>query len=81
MKNRNPNLEALRIDPTMCQVIAICTHIATNPITFDSRGYPIIPVDELTENQLKVQKTRSCQLKIFSKRSTLHAQDLSLTVH
>ena len=53
MKNRNPNLEVLRIDPTMCQGIAMCAHIATNTITLDPWGYPIIPADELTENQVR----------------------------
>ncbi len=31
----------------------MCAHIATNTITLDPWGYPILPSDDLTENQVK----------------------------
>ena len=53
MRRRSPNLEVLRIDPTMCAGVAMCARVAPNTISVDPWGFAIIPTDVLTESQAK----------------------------
>jgi len=38
----------LRIDPSICDGVGICSHLAPDLITVDSWGYPILTPDRLT---------------------------------
>lgn len=65
MKRRSPNLEVLRIDPTMCAGVAMCARVAPNAITLDPWGFPILPPDVLTESMAKEghKAVRACPKK------------------
>lgn len=65
MKRRSPNLEVLRLDPTMCAGVAMCARVAPNAITLDPWGYPIIPIGALTENMAREahKAVRACPKK------------------
>jgi ferredoxin len=65
MKHKLPSQQVLRIDPTVCEGIAMCAHLAVNTIDLDPWGYPIIPKDALTESQIKEahKAVRGCPRK------------------
>lgn len=37
----------LRIDPSVCDGVGICAHLAPDLVTLDSWGYPIVDTDPL----------------------------------
>jgi ferredoxin len=39
---------SLRIDPTACEGVGLCAHLAPASITLDSWGFPVITERELT---------------------------------
>ena len=43
----------LRVDPTACDGIGMCAHLAPGVIDTDSWGYPILPADPLDSSDLK----------------------------
>jgi ferredoxin len=49
----------LRVDPTACDGIGMCAHLAPDLIVLDTWGYPII-AGRLSR---MVRRTKSCQVK------------------
>ncbi len=45
----------LRIDPSLCDGVGICAHLAPDLIALDSWGYPIIDDHALTRKRLMRQ--------------------------
>ena len=39
----------LRIDPTACEGVGICAHLAPALVALDSWGYPVVEAGPLTE--------------------------------
>ena len=37
----------LRIDPSVCDGVGICAHLAPDLVTIDSWGYPVVSADPL----------------------------------
>ena len=56
----------LRIDPSVCDGVGICAHLAPDLITVDSWGYPIIspdPVESGSERRQAQAAVRACPRK------------------
>ena len=50
----------LRLDPTACDGIGLCAHLAPTLVRVDSWGYPIIadtPLDDVTEKRARAAAT------------------------
>lgn len=56
----------LRIDPSVCDGIGICAHLAPDLVTVDSWGYPIVSPAPLTSGSARRQAqaaVRACPRK------------------
>jgi len=57
---------ALRIDPSVCDGVGICAHLAADLITVDSWGYPIVRAEPLrsgTERRQAEAAVAACPRK------------------
>jgi len=45
----------LRIDPSVCDGVGICAHLAPDLITVDSWGYPIVSIEPLERRAFERQ--------------------------
>ena len=64
--NRKKNLiTILRINPTICDGIGMCSRIATKTIHLDPWGFPLIPIESLSASQVKEahKAVRACPKK------------------
>jgi ferredoxin len=64
-----PGEPRLRIDPSVCDGIGICAHLAPDLITVDSWGYPILdpaPLSTRSEQRQAAAAVAACP------RSALH---------
>lgn len=61
----------LRLDPSVCDGVGICSHLAPDLVRVDSWGYPIVSPDALSSKALERQAeaaARACP------RRALHVQ-------
>jgi len=65
MSNKRNLITILRIDPTICAGIGMCSRIATKTIVLDPWGFPLIPADALSDSQVKEahKAVRACPKK------------------
>ena len=56
-----PGEARLRIDPSVCDGVGICAHLAPDLITVDSWGYPILNPAPLTHSSDLRQATAAVQ--------------------
>jgi ferredoxin len=56
----------LRLDPSVCDGVGICAHLAPDLVTVDSWGYPIVsaaPLESGTQRRQAQAAARACPRK------------------
>ena len=56
----------LRVDPSVCDGIGVCAHLAPDLVTVDSWGYPIVsdePITNSTDLRQAESAVRACPRK------------------
>ncbi len=46
----------LRVDPTVCDGVGMCAHLAPGLVGLDSWGYPIMPREDLTGSSVRAAR-------------------------
>lgn len=58
----------LQVNPILCDGVGMCSHFAPDLISVDQWGYPIVPTDELTPDELNQARAAiaACPVRALS---------------